>query len=307
MQKGANNTMAMKKSGLGRGLDSLLADNYIDEKSGDSGIVLLKTMDVEPNKEQARKNFDTEHLAELATSISQHGVLQPIVVRKKDNGFYEIIAGERRWRACKMAGVMEIPAIVKEIGDADAAEISLIENLQRENLNPVEEANGYKRLIEEFDLTQEEAANRVGKSRTSVANIMRILRLPAKVLTLVENSSLSYGHARALLPLCEIYEANALFDKAQHVVNASLSVRETEAMVRALLNRDKNPPVEKSKVEVSYYKMLENKVSASVGRRVSIKRNEDGSGKLSLNYSGTEDLEALLTSLCGEEIFADQG
>lgn len=307
MQKGANNTMAMKKSGLGRGLDSLLADNYIDEKSGDSGIVLLKTMDVEPNRDQARKKFDTEQLAELASSISRHGVLQPIVVRKKENGFYEIIAGERRWRACKMAGVTEIPAVVKELDDADAAEISLIENLQRENLNPVEEANGYKRLIEEFDLTQEEAASRVGKSRTAVANVMRILKLPAKVLTLVENSELSYGHARALLPLCEHYETNVLFEKAQHVVKAGLSVRETEAMVRVLLNRDKYAPVEKSKVQLSYYRTLENKVSASVGRRVSIKRNEDGSGKLSLNYSSTDDLEALLTSLCGEELFAEQG
>lgn len=296
--------MAVKKKGLGRGLDALLSDNNIDVSSGDSsGITMLKVMDIEPNPKQARRRFDREQLEELAASIARHGILQPIVVHSKPNGFYEIIAGERRWRACKMAGITEVPVIVKEVSEGDAAELSLIENLQRENLNPVEEANGYKALTENYGLTQEEAANRVGKSRTAVANIMRILKLPQSVLSLVEDGTLSYGHARTLLPLCERMSEKEVLEKAQYVAREELSVRETEKLVKSLL--EASPVKEKDKVTESYYKQLERRVSETMGRRAYISRDGKGGGKLSLSYGGTEDLEVLLKSLCGKDFFEE--
>ena len=296
--------MAVKKKGLGRGLDALLSDNNIDV-GGDnsSGVTLLRVMDIEPNPKQARRKFEREQLEELAASISRHGILQPIVVRSKPNGFYEIIAGERRWRASKLLGLTEVPVIVKEVSEGDAAELSLIENLQRENLNPVEEANGYKALTETYGLTQEEAASRVGKSRTAVANVMRILKLPQSVLALVEEGALSYGHARTLLPLCDKLSEDEVLAKAQFIIRDGLSVRETEKLVKLSLEA----PVlkEKDKVAESYYKQLERKISETMGRRVSISRDGKGGGKLALSYGGTEDLEALLKKLCGKNFFED--
>ena len=219
----------MAKKGLGRGLDALMFENStsVGEERKD-GISLLRVADVEPNPKQARKKFDNASLSDLAQSISRHGVLQPIVVRKKENGFYEIIAGERRWRACKMAGIQEIPALIKDVTDINAAELSLVENLQREDLNPVEEAYGYKNLIEQFGLTQEEAADKVGKSRASVANMMRILSLPQKTLSLVEDGLLSFGHARALVALAGVIDDEELYKTAKYVSENDLSVRETE-------------------------------------------------------------------------------
>ena len=211
----------MAKKGLGRGLNSLLTDNAIDEIAP-NGITVIKISDIEPNRGQARKQFDEAALLELADSIGRHGILQPIAVRQKENGFYEIIAGERRWRASKIAGLREIPAIVKEADDMVASELSLIENLQRENLNAVEEALGYKDLMDSFDLTQEEAAEKVGKSRTAVANLLRILKLPESVLSLVRDSSLSYGHARALVPLVQYYDEEQLENYAKHIVSNGL-------------------------------------------------------------------------------------
>ena len=190
----------MAKKGLGRGLDALLADNAIDEKV-QSGVTMLKISDVEPNRAQARTYFDETALLELADSISRHGILQPIAVRKKNNGYYEIIAGERRWRASKIAGLNEIPAIIKEVDDQQAGELSLIENLQRENLNPVEEARGYRDLMEKFGLTQDQVAKQVGKSRSAVANMLRLLDLPDSVLEMLKNGEISAGHAKALLAL----------------------------------------------------------------------------------------------------------
>lgn len=291
----------MIKKGLGRGLDALLYDNTI-ENNHNGGITMLKLLDVEPNREQARKSFDEAALSELADSIILHGLVQPIVVRKKPNGFYEIIAGERRWRASKMAGLSEIPAIVKDVNDLDASEISLIENLQRENLNAVEEANGYRDLIENYGLTQEEAAKRVGKSRASVTNILRILKLPSDILKFVENDELSYGHARALLPLCTEMESADLLLQVKSIINSGMSVRETENLVKKLLNSD-TVPVEQSVISKSYYKQLENKISATLGRRASIKLTQNGNGSLSLAYSGAEDLERLLKILCGNGFF----
>ncbi len=292
--------MATKKKGLGRGLDALLSDNHIEE-SATGGITTLRTMDIEPNPKQARRRFDRESLEELADSIRIHGILQPIVVRAKANGFYEIIAGERRWRACKIAGLTDIPVIIKDIEESSAAEISLIENLQRENLNPVEEANGYKALTEDFGLTQEEAAKRVGKSRTAVANVMRILKLPKAVLALVENGTLSYGHARTLLPLCERMSDDAVLDTAKRVADGELSVRQTEQLVKQLL--ESSPAPARDRVADSYYKRLENRASESMGRRLSINRGKDGKGKVTLAYNDTDDLEALLKFLCGDDVF----
>lgn len=296
--------MALKKKGLGRGLDALLSDNSIENNGGEgSGVTLVRVMDIEPNPKQARRVFDREALEELAESISRHGILQPIAVRSKPNGFYEIIAGERRWRACKMLGLTEVPVIVKEVSEGDAAELSLIENLQRENLNPVEEANGYKSLTEAYGLTQEEAAARVGKSRTAVANIMRILKLPGAVLGLVEDGSLSYGHARTLLPLCDKLADAELLANAQLIIREGLSVRQTEQLVKSLLTV-KEPP-QRDKVADSYYKQIEKRASHVIGRRVAISRDGKGGGKLSLAYSSSDDLERLLKDICGSGFFEE--
>lgn len=289
--------MAVKKA-LGRGIDALLAENIYETSAGQSGVTLVRLTDIEPNPAQARKKFDPVALEELAESIKEHGIIQPIVVRDKGNGYYGIIAGERRWRAARIAGLTDVPVLVKDTDDASAAEISLIENLQRENLNPVEEALGYKDLMESFSLTQEQAAKKVGKSRAAVANILRLLNLPESVLNLVREEKLTYGHARALIPLTEKLTEQALLAHANSVVSGSLSVRETEALVKRIME-NKNTPV-KSPVEKQYYRNLESRVSEQVGRRVSINGN-----KLSIAYSGTEDLEQLIKSLCGSTFFEE--
>ena len=293
----------MAKKGLGRGLDALLADNSIDERASSGGITLLKLSDIEPNRAQARKKFNEPALLELSDSIRLHGVLQPITVRRKQNGYYEIIAGERRWRASKIAGLSEIPAIVREADDLQASEMSLIENLQREDLNAAEEARGYRDLIEKFGLTQEEAAEKVGKSRTAVANLLRILKLPGNVLALVEDGSLSYGHARALIPLSQICDAAQIESKARFVINADLSVRQTENMVKRMLSGDENAKPRESAVGSAYYGKLERDLCDSLGRKVSIRRSSSGKGQVCLSFLGPEDLENLITGLCGKDFF----
>ena len=283
---------------LGRGLDALLLDNEYEISAGGGGVTMLRLTDIEPNPAQARKKFDPAALEELAASIKEHGIIQPIVVRDIGNGYYGIIAGERRWRAARLAGLTEVPVVVKDTDPATAAEISLIENLQRENLNPVEEAYGYKDLMEGFSLTQEQAASRVGKSRAAVANVLRLLKLPESVLNLVRDDKLSYGHARALIPLTERLTEQALLAHANTVVSGMLSVRETEALVKRIM--ENKPVTAKSPVATEYYRRLESKVSETVGRRVSINGN-----KLSISYSGTEDLEQLIKSLCGSTFFEE--
>ncbi len=294
----------MAKKGLGRGLEALLSDNTteISAENEKSAPVTLRVSELEPGVAQARKKFDQVLLSELASSISRHGVIQPLVVRKKANGFYEIIAGERRWRACKMAGLSEVPVIILDVEDMEAAEISLIENLQRENLNPVEEAKGYKALIEIYDLTQEEAASKVGKSRAAVANIIRILKLPENVLSLVEEGVLTYGHARTILPVAEKFDEDFVMECATYIIKNDLSVRETEKYIKTVLTAPA-PAEKENSVEKSYYRRLEKKVSATLGRVVSIKLNADGKGALKLNYSGSDDLEKLLRILCGNDFF----
>ncbi len=295
----------MAKKGLGRGLDALLADNAIEEKES-NGITMLKISDVEPNRAQARKQFDETALLELADSIGRHGILQPIAVRKKGNGFYEIIAGERRWRASKIAGLREIPVIIKEVDDRVASELSLIENLQRENLNPAEEARGYRDLMEKFGLTQEEAAEKVGKSRASVANILRILKLPESVLSMVEDGSLTYGHARTLVPLVTAYDEESIEKAAKTVCNSGMSVRQTEQYVRSMLKPQVGGTKPGSFVSNTYYKKIESDMSDVLGRKASIKRGADGKGKLTLSFSSSDDLENLICELCGKTFFDER-
>ncbi len=297
----------MAKKGLGRGLDSLLADNAIDEKVSEGGITTLKISDIEPNRGQARKQFDEAPLLELADSIGKHGVLQPISVRKKSNGYYEIIAGERRWRASKIAGLNEIPVIIHEADDKLATELSLIENLQRENLNAAEEARGYRDLMERFGLTQEEAAERVGKSRTAVANLLRILKLPDCILNLIETGELSYGHARTLIPLTQICDEDELLKHAEYVIKSGMSVRQTEQYVKSAFEKNKTPEIdEESAVTKAYYKKIENDICDRLGRKASIRRDADGKGKLTISFSDSEDLEELLKTVCGNDFFNNE-
>ena len=244
--------MAAKKGGLGRGLDALLVDNSIENTSS-SSAVKLKLNEIEPNKNQPRKYFDDEALSELAASIEKHGVIQPLLVRPLPGGTYQLVAGERRWRASRMAGLTEVPVVIKELSDADASALALIENLQREDLDPIEEAEGYKYLMETYGVTQEEAAQRVGKSRSAVANLMRLLALPKDVLELVRSKTLSAGHARTLLPL---EDAALISQFAKEVIEKGLSVRETEKWVKDFLKPKKpaKPTAEKDK----YFTEVEN-------------------------------------------------
>ena len=292
-----------KPKGLGRGLDSIFFDNAESETKAATNLIRLA--DIRPRADQPRKTFDSDALEQLARSIAEHGLIQPIVVRKTLGGFYEIIAGERRWRASKLAGLEEVPVIVMDSDDLKTAEISLIENIQRENLNAIEEALAYRTLIETYSLTQENVAQRVGKSRTAVTNSLRLLDLPESVSTLVADGKLSAGHARALLGLDN---KDLIPQVANDISERELSVRETEELVRRLNKpvRDKTPTTaEKNDIEPDYVAILEKKVRQSIGRRVKI-----GSGKrakkLEIEFSDDRDLESLLTVLCGKSIFDDE-
>ncbi len=292
-----------KQKGLGRGLESLYFENIESETKESTSLVRLA--DVRPRADQPRKTFDSDALEQLARSIAEHGLIQPIVVRKTIGGFYEIIAGERRWRASKLAGLEEVPVIVMDSDDLKTAEISLIENIQRENLNAIEEALAYRTLIETYSLTQESVAQRVGKSRTAITNSLRLLDLPEEVSTLVAESKLSAGHARALLGLDN---KDLIAEVASDVAARGLSVRDTEELVRRL-NKPKvvkNPTViEKNDDEPDYVAILEKKVRQSIGRRVKIVSGKRAK-KLEIEFSDDRDLEALLVTLCGKSIFDDE-
>lgn len=292
----------MAKKGLGRGLDALLAENTTENAEG---ITVLRLADIEPNLKQVRKTFDAESIAELAESIKEHGLIQPIVVRKGKNGFYQIIAGERRWRACKMAGLAEVPVIIRDFDDKSSSLVALVENLQREDLNPVEEAFGYQNLMETYGFTQEEVARKVGKSRPAIANALRILSLPDAILALVKKGELSAGHARTILPLAGVINENQLTELAERIINEGLSVRETENLVKATLenkNAKKNAYTF-SPVKSEYYKRLESDASSRLGRRITIHESKEGKGYVRLAYSSPEDLENLVISLCGRDFF----
>ena len=251
---------------LGRGLDALLGDTSLQAQTG--GSVSLPIAQVEPGLNQPRKHFDEESLADLAQSIGQHGILQPLTVRRLASGYYQIIAGERRWRAARMAGLEEVPAIIVEADDRKVMELGLIENLQREDLNPMEEAAGYRTLVQEYGLTQEEAAKRVSKSRPAVANAMRLLALPQEVQWLIEQGSLSAGHGRALLALPTAEEQIAA---AEEIRTKGWSVRETEERIRQRLQeREASAPEKPSSPLKLYFKEAERQLTAGLGRRVTI-------------------------------------
>lgn len=283
--------MARKtKSGLGKGLDLLIPT--VPEKE-DQEPQMLKISQVEPNRDQPRKQFDPEALKDLAGSIRQYGIIQPIIVCKKPD-YYEIIAGERRWRAAKLAGLKQIPVVVKEYSDKEIAEISLIENIQRENLNPIEEAKAYKSLIEEYDLTQEELSERISKSRTQITNTMRLLKLHEDVQKMLTDGALTAGHARALLGL-EIQEEQLRI--AEKVVEENLSVRQTEDLVRQINNPPKTRKASKKPVNSVFYKDLERRMTETLGTKVRINQKEPGKGRIEISYFSEDDLDRIYTML----------
>ncbi len=282
--------MASKKpSGLGRGLGALLGDDVMKTES--SGSLSLPISQVETCSSQPRKRFDDESLQELADSISQHGIIQPLTVRKLSSGYYQIIAGERRWRAARLAGLQEVPVIVIEADDRKVAELAMIENLQREDLNPMEEAAGFQSLIESYHMTQEEAAQRVGKSRSAVTNALRLLGLTPSVRKLVEEGKLSAGHARALVPLSPSLQESA----ANAIVSGGLSVRQTEALVKRL-SAEKKEAQAKDPDEVDYLAEAQNELKARLCRGVKIVPGRK-KGRIELEYYGVDDLNDLLDAL----------
>lgn len=295
--------MAVKRNGLGKGLDSLIPNKSSksssstekhdvktekEEKSAGTGEILVKINEVEPNREQPRKDFDEDSLMELADSIKQFGILQPLIVQKKKD-YYEIIAGERRWRAAKLAGVKEVPIIVKDYTDQEIVEISLIENIQRENLNPIEEAMAYKRLLEEFNLKQDEVAERVSKSRTAVTNSMRLLKLSDRVQQMIVDDMITTGHARALLA---IDDEEQQFMLANKIFDEKLSVRETEKLVKSLKNPKKE--VKKIKQERMFvYNDLADHMKNIIGTKVSVNPKANGKGKIEIEYYSEDELERI--------------
>lgn len=279
-----------KKNGLGKGLDALFLDNSIEGENGSP--LTLKLYEIEPNRDQPRKSFDEDALAELADSIAEHGIIQPLLVRPLADGGYQIIAGERRWRAARMAGLTEVPVLVKEITESEIMELALVENLQREDLNPIEEAEGLRTLMESYGMTQEEAAKRVGKSRPAVANATRLLLLPPKVVELVKDGTLSAGHARALLALSD---DDRIRDLAEEIVKKGLSVRDTERLVKFMLKDASKKKKSKKKRDI-FYDEVELSVSDAIGRRAKVNVNSSGKGTIEIEFYDKEDL-AKLTKL----------
>ena len=301
--------MALKR-GLGKGLESIFADNYspVEKVAAAStkkeGISTIRISEIEPKADQPRKYFDEESLEQLSASISEHGLLQPIIVRESTGGFYQIIAGERRWRASKMAGLTEIPAIVMEADELKAAELAIIENVQRDNLNAYEEAQAYASLMNEFSLTQEEVAAKVNKSRSAIANTMRLLDLPDEVLELLKAGDISAGHGRALLGL---KDKEIIVDTAHKILIRSLSVRDTEALVKKLnkiyeasLNSEDENEVDDDLI-VDYIKDLERKAMTLTGKQIKI-QNKGKCRLVQIEYVDNEDLEDILVKLCGKKI-----
>lgn len=305
--------MAGKKSGLGRGLDALFPEKTVQSKpktvktvkeekkvavdtkkssqqETSNGERMMKISMIEPNREQPRKKFDEDALQELSESIKQYGILQPLLVSDKKD-YYEIVAGERRWRAAKMAGLKEVPVVVKEFSTQEIVEISLIENIQREDLNPVEEAMAYKRLIDEFHLKQDEIAERVSKSRTAVTNSMRLLKLDSRVQQMMVDEMISAGHARAILA---ISDPKQQYNAAMKVFDEKLSVRETEKLVKSILTPTKKKPVVSNPTEDAIYESLEEKMKGITGTRVFIHRKKNNKGKIEIEYYSRDDLDRII-------------
>ena len=305
--------MAGKKSGLGRGLDALFPEKTVQSKpktvktvkeekkvavdtkkssqqETSNGERMMKISMIEPNREQPRKKFDEDALQELSESIKQYGILQPLLVSDKKD-YYEIVAGERRWRAAKLAGLKEVPVVVKEFSTQEIVEISLIENIQREDLNPVEEAMAYKRLIDEFHLKQDEIAERVSKSRTAVTNSMRLLKLDSRVQQMMVDEMISAGHARAILA---ISDPEQQYNAAMKVFDEKLSVRETEKLVKSILTPTKKKPVVSNPTEDAIYESLEEKMKGITGTRVFIHRKKNNKGKIEIEYYSRDDLDRII-------------
>lgn len=288
--------MAKKSKGLGRGLGALLnTDEAVKientQSNDDKGILELKISEVEPNKTQPRSHFDDDALKSLSDSIKEYGVLSPIVVSKNENGFYMIIAGERRWRAAKLAGLKKIPAIIKEYDYKETMEIALIENLQREDLNPIEEAEGFKELMEIYKLTQEEVSKKMGKSRSAVANSVRLLSLPEKVRKMLINKEISSGHARAILSL---NDEKVMLSVAEKIINEGLNVRQTENYVSKLLKEPKKKEINKNDEELlRYLSSLEKNLGSHLGTKVKIHHGKS-KGKIEIEYYSNEDFERIM-------------
>lgn len=285
---------ANKKGGLGRGLEALLVDNAVDD-FGVNGTVTLKLNEIEPNKEQPRKTFDEKALRELANSIERNGVLQPLLVRPMADGSYQLVAGERRWRASRLAGLTEVPVVIKEMSDEQAMEIALIENLQREDLNPIEEAEGLYLLIERYNLTQEEAAARVGRSRPAIANALRLLNLPEEVRNMTKDGKISAGHARALLGFDT---EKAMLATAKDIVSRDLSVRDVERLAKESSKSDVPKPRKKANRD-TFYDEVELALSKTLGRKVTVKVSKTG-GILEMEFFDKKDLTKLAKQLDAE-------
>ena len=289
--------MAAKKTGLGKGLDSLIADKtpktQTQKAENTDGAVMMNITKVEPNREQPRKKFDEDALLELSESIKQFGVLQPLLVQERDD-YYEIIAGERRWRAAKLAGLKEVPVIIKKLTEQQIMEISLIENIQREDLNPIEEAQAYKRLLTEFNLKQDEVAERVSKSRTAVTNAMRLLKLDDRVQQMVIDEMLTTGHARALLGINDIEKQ---YVTAQKIFDEKLSVRDTEKLVKSIQSEKKEKKEDTYKIDPkleAIYRDLEEQMKKILGTKVLINSKNEKSGKIEVEYYSQEELDRII-------------
>lgn len=287
--------MAAKKMGLGKGLDSMIPPKSTGLKSSQSdnanitGETILKINEVEPNREQPRKTFNEDSLLELSESIKLHGIVQPLVVSKKED-YYEIIAGERRWRAAKMAGLKEVPVVIKDYSPQEIMEVALIENIQREDLNPVEEARAYQGLIKEYNLKQDEVAEKVSKSRTAITNSIRLLKLDDRVLDMLVNESISSGHARALLSLSDNEQQ---YTVAAQIFDEKLSVRETEKLVKSIISPSKKAPKKELKNDF-VYRDMEEKLKQKIGTKVRINRKTEQKGKIEIEYYSPEELEKIL-------------
>ncbi len=284
--------MSVKK-GLGKGLDSMIPERIIENKDSDRDVsreTYIPINEIEPNHSQPRKKFDEDSLQELAESIKQYGIIQPLILQKKGK-YYEIIAGERRWRAARLAGLKEIPGIIKDYTPQEVVEIALIENIQREDLNPIEEALTYQRLIHEFQLKQDEVAERVSKSRAAVTNSMRLLKLDDRVQNMLIDDMISSGHARALLPL---EEQEIQYNTACKIFDEKLSVRETEKLVKHLLKEKPQKEIAASLINEFIYRDLEEKIRNIIGTKVMIQRKSNNKGKIEIEYYSDEELERIV-------------
>ena len=281
--------MAKKLGGLGKGLNAIFIEN---DSEDNNGSVTLKISEIEPNRSQPRKEFDEKALSELAESISKHGLLQPLIVRPLPLGGYQIVAGERRYRACRMAGITEVPVIIRELGDTETMEIALIENLQREDLTPIEEALGYQVLIDEHGFSQEEVAQSVGKSRPAIANSLRLLKLPQSILDLVSDGKISAGHARALLTL---EDEKLMQELAEEIIKKDLSVRQVEKICKQKPKPEKEETPEK---KPSFYSMVELALNESLGRKIKVSKNKGKQGGiLQIEFYSDEELTELSNKL----------